>query len=719
MKKAWFVGICLVLTAPTVQGKEPVPQTEFLYGATVYPEFLTPQQTTRMLDEMQRAHFNVVRVGESSWGSLETAPGVYNFGWLREFLDELARRKMKAILGTATYISPQWLTARNPDVLIQMQPGVRIHPMYRHAACLNHPLFREASIRYIRALASEFKAHPAVIAWQLDNELEFLLNIVCYNPACERAWVDWLKKNYHTAEEFNRRLDLKSWANQVSSLEEVPQPSKNDMGDARQLPALTLAHRRFRRDTIVAVMQEQQRTLREAGVRQPVTHDFFPTFPTLADDPGALAALDITSFNFYPPAENPADAWLQFPWYEDVSRSALGLNHFWVTETRFGNAAVEGTAITEPGPTRDQLRMWCLQSTALGGTMLMFWSGNRWRGGPWPHWGGLFDWTGQPEPDFDWAVELGEFYAKWGKRLIESPVTARAAVLTDFEQRLALQIYPHVPDSPKLVAETFDALHRLGIGADSVTLKQAESAANMEKYPLVVIPAATTLDGPEITAALDTYVRRGGKLVILPITAYQDSDGVFRGDGFGANLSGLTGTLVRTVRRVRSLGSDGPVAPRVRWSSGPSHEDPQGVWAEIIHAESAVGLGGYCELMEVRPEAQVIARFDSGEDYLKGRPAATVRKMGDGMVFRLAFWPGDDSLIRLLSHLAGGPSAPLKLHVPPGVLAVPRADGSMFLVNTGEDRVTISLTRPATDRVSGEKVPAQLSLGAFGVAWLE
>ena len=123
--------------------------------------------------------------------------------------------------------------------------------------------------------------------------------------------------------------------------------------------------------------------------------------------------------------------------------------------------------------------------------------------------------------------------------------------------------------------------------------------------------------------------------------------------------------------------------------------------------------------MEVRPEAQVIARFDSGEDYLKGRPAATVRKMGDGMVFRLAFWPGDDSLIRLLSHLAGGPSAPLKLHVPPGVLAVPRADGSMFLVNTGEDRVTISLTRPATDRVSGEKVPAQLSLGAFGVAWLE
>jgi beta-galactosidase GanA len=123
--------------------------------------------------------------------------------------------------------------------------------------------------------------------------------------------------------------------------------------------------------------------------------------------------------------------------------------------------------------------------------------------------------------------------------------------------------------------------------------------------------------------------------------------------------------------------------------------------------------------MEVRPEAQVIARFESGESYLNGRPAATVRKMGDGMVFRLAFWPGDDSLVRLMSHLAGGPSAPLKFHVPPGVIAVPRTDGSMFLVNTGERPVTIPLTRAATDQVSGEKVPAQFSLRAFGVAWLE
>ena len=89
MQKAWLAGLLLILVTTPVNCKEPFPQNEFLYGATVYPEFLTPDQRTRMLNEFQRAHFNVVRVGESSWGSLETAPGVYNFGWLREFLDEL------------------------------------------------------------------------------------------------------------------------------------------------------------------------------------------------------------------------------------------------------------------------------------------------------------------------------------------------------------------------------------------------------------------------------------------------------------------------------------------------------------------------------------------------------------------------------------------------------------------------------------------------------
>jgi len=89
------------------------------------------------------------------------------------------------------------------------------------------------------------------------------------------------------------------------------------------------------------------------------------------------------------------------------------------------------------------------------------------------------------------------------------------------------------PTAPKLSPEPSTRCIAWASAADSITVKQATNPTNLQKYPLVVIPAATALDGPEITAALDAYVRKGGKLVILPFTGYQDYDGVFRGDGFG------------------------------------------------------------------------------------------------------------------------------------------------------------------------------------------
>lgn len=84
---------------------------QFYFGASVYPELQTRDEWSRMLDHLQRAQINLVRVSESSWGNLETAAGQYNFEWLQQFLDDLSRRKMKAILGTGSDIPPQWFGA--------------------------------------------------------------------------------------------------------------------------------------------------------------------------------------------------------------------------------------------------------------------------------------------------------------------------------------------------------------------------------------------------------------------------------------------------------------------------------------------------------------------------------------------------------------------------------------------------------------------------------
>ena len=687
------------LLAAALPAAEPrVIPDEFLYGASTYPELQTREEWNRMLDQFQKAHFKVVRVSESSWGNLETGPGKYNFGWLKDYLDDVQRHGMKAILGTSSYIAPQWLSAKHPEMLVQLRSGEKIHPMARKAACINQPLYRQTLREYILALGRAFKDHPAVIGWQLDNEVETNLGAPCYCSVCQRKWHDWLKQTYHSPAEFNKRLKLVSWGMEVDSLEDVLQPHATVEGGGVPLPALTLANLHFRRDCILNFFIEQKQALREAGVAKWITTDWNTYWTALADDPLARKSLDVAGLNFYQPSgENPV-YFKDLAWQLDMHRSAYGRGAFMTTETRVG---VAGETIQwDPFPTHDEFRMWMIQPTAYGAFGLMYWSGNRWHGGHWPHWGGVLDWTGQPEPDFSWLAELGEFFDKNSERLLKNPVDASAAVLTDFDQRAALEVYQHTPASKSVLGEVFDALHRLGIGADSLNFQDAATPGKLSKYALVVVPAATALDGEAVVPALRQYVENGGNLVITPFTAYQSWDGLFRSDGFGANLKSLTGVVTRTGRR---MGTAPGRQPSVEWRN----------------QTTPVGIDGYCEFMDVAPEVEVLGKFRSSDEGLNGQPAATRRRLGKGSVIRLAFWPGDDSALQLFRDLNTSGSGLLGSGVPAGVQAVPRTDKSMFIINTSSKPAAIALSRPGVDRISGKKLEGTLDLPGYGVLWVE
>jgi beta-galactosidase len=693
--------------------------SEFHFGASVYPELQTPAEWNAMLDHLQRARMNCVRVSESSWGNLETASGRYDFGWLHQFLDDLEKRKMRAILGTGSYVPPQWLAAGNPEILIQLHPGVRAHPMARHAPCLNHPLYRNALRQYILAIGKEFKDHPTVIGWQLGNEQEGSVKRICYNPACEGAWRDWLKKTYRTPEEFNRRLDLVSWGMKVDSLDEVPQPGEGVEESGAQIAALTLAHRHFRRDVLLNFFMMQAEALREAGVQQWILTDWNTGWHAVADDPLAAESMDIAGLNEYQPSDDSQRFWTNFTWHQDMHRSAFGRTHFITTENRFG--VVGDTRIYHsPSPTREQFLMWGMEAAAFGTCGMLYWTGNRWRGGHWPHWGGLLDWSGHPEPDFDWAIELGKIYAQWGKHLIDNPVKATAVVLTDFDQRAALEIYPHVESSLTVLTECFDALHRLGIGVDSMNLASAATPANLKRYSLVMIPAATALDDPQVTASLREFAQGGGVVIITPFTSYMDKDGIFRGDGFAANLRELTGSLVRTVRSMGSMPgpgkglSDGSGSPSTTARMGPAINWTGGGLTRYI----PVGLEGFCEIMEIDPVAETVATFMSDQPILDGRPAAIQRKIGKGVVVKLGFWPGDPSLPRLIKPFVPDSGSFLAAPAPQGVVAVPHSDNSLFVVNTTGQEMLVRLARTVTDRLSEANLTPEAKLQPYQVWWL-
>lgn len=134
---------------------------------------------------------------------------------------------------------------------------------------------------------------------------------------------------------------------------------------------------------------------------------------------------------------------------------------------------------------------------------------------------------------------------------------------------------------------------------------------------------------------------------------------------------------------------------------------------------SPVGLDGYCEFLEVGPEAEVVAKFQSDQAILEGRPAATQRKLGRGVVVKLGFWPGDDSLMSLIRHFVPERLGALSAPVPAGVLAIPRMDNSIFIVNTTSQEMAIELRRAAQDRLSAAKLSGKALLKPFQVLWLE
>jgi len=208
---------------------------------------------------------------------------------------------------------------------------------------------------------------------------------------------------------------------------------------------------------------------------------------------------------------------------------------------------------------------------------------------------------------------------------------------------------------------------------------------------------------PALPAALKTYVESGGNVVVTPFTVYMSWDGIFRKDGFAANLAELTGASVRTARRMGTSADKGREDQRVAW----------------LGRVSPVGIDGYCEYLDVRPGAEVMGRFQSAEPVLNGQPAATRKRHGKGSGIKLAFWPNDDSVAQLFRSLLPASRDLLAATAPRGVQAVPRADGSLFVVNTSADARQVRFARTAADRISGRKLETATRLKPYEVLWIE
>jgi beta-galactosidase GanA len=120
-----------------------------------------------------------------------------------------------------------------------------------------------------------------------------------------------------------------------------------------------------------------------------------------------------------------------------------------------------------------------------------------------------------------------------------------------------------------------------------------------------------------------------------------------------------------------------------------------------------------------RADTKIIARFESDQEIVNGRPAATLRRLGRGQVIKLAFWPKDDSFLTLIAKSCPSAGNLLAAPLPDGVIAVPRTDHSLFVINVTSRPQPCSLRSTATDRITKRTVPVHLTLKPYETLWLE
>ena len=87
----------LVGRAAWPQAAAASPRT-ILFGAAYYDEYSPYDRLAADVQMMQRAGINVVRIGESTWGTMEPQEGVFDFRHLDRVLDAMQKAGIKVDL---------------------------------------------------------------------------------------------------------------------------------------------------------------------------------------------------------------------------------------------------------------------------------------------------------------------------------------------------------------------------------------------------------------------------------------------------------------------------------------------------------------------------------------------------------------------------------------------------------------------------------------------
>lgn len=488
-----------------------VPDT-ILYGVAYYDEYTPVDRVDEDARMMKAAGISVVRIAESTWGTLEPRPGVFDFSHIDRMLAAMHRQGIKVIVGTPTYAVPTWLARQHPNVLVVRPDGVRAQYGARQNMDITDPDYRAAAERVIVALVDHVKNHPAVIGYQLDNETK------AYNtsgPNVQAAFVAAMKAKWPSLDMLNKAWGLDYWSNRINRWEDFP--STNGSINA----SMSGAFAAYQRSLVTDFLTWQAKLVRaHARPGQFMTQNFDLSWrgysygiQSEVDHWKAARPLDIAGIDIYHPSQDKLTG-AEIAFGGDVTRSMRNGQNYLVLETE-----AQGFPHWTPYP--GQLRLQAFSHLASGAQMVEYWHWATTANAVETYWRGLLSQDYKPNAAYAEAKGIGADFARLGPKLAGMTKRNRVAVYVSNAAQTAFDAFkPDGAEYNQVLRPFYDALYRMNVEADILS---PDSTARLDDYKLIIVPALYAASDAEI-AKLNDYAMRGGHLLYTFKSGFSDEN---------------------------------------------------------------------------------------------------------------------------------------------------------------------------------------------------
>jgi beta-galactosidase len=662
-------------------------------GVDYYPEHWKKERWKTDAEMMVKANIKLVRIGEFAWSLYEPEENHLQFAWMDEILDFFQEYGIHVVLCTPSATPPKWMADKYPEIL---QDDIHGNPKIfgtRKHYCFSSETYRKFTRDLVEKIAERYGHHPAVEAWQIDNELGWANTTRCYCEKCKKEFQLWLKNKYKTIETLNSIYGTVFWSQIYNSFEEVIIPRAGACYDTchdtqGQNPALLLDYYRFSSDSVIRFAKESTDIIKKYSDK-PVTSNLLDASVNSG-----------TGIDYFKLAENMDfvswDNYVEFQWgiaeAATVSRDHALLRSykkqpFWVMEQQSGPC---GWSKMGPAPTPGKLRLWTYQAVANGADTVVYF---RWRACPFgteQNWHGILNHDGKPNRRYEEIVQIGSEMEQLSKTIGALKPTAKVAIIKSFDSEWSHSIHKHVENFQydQFLLSFYRPFYNMGISVDF-----AVPSDDFSQYSLVIAPALLMVTEQE-KSKLEDYVEQGGTLLLTFRSGIKDIHNNMLKETVPGVFSKLAGVEVMEYD---------PQFQKETSSSGVFGKGVSNLWCDVVEPVTAHTLGVYTQ------------------DYYSGESCLTVNQFGKGTVYYLGCDLDQPALHRFTEYLCNQ----LELTVPPcpidGVEQVESTDGKnrvLFVMNHNPYPVIVPLYHKYENLLTHSLVQDTVALSPYDVAIL-